>query len=338
MCLYAMWRTSTGTLEVDPAAGQYAGKAGIALFHGGYGESCVVDPDLISPPAGCKVSFDTVGGTEIQPLTGKQRFAGWRKTLPFMGRLKGNVYSFYVEDGNTDCICATYERIPVTLPQPVKQNYSFGGWYYDSGYTKYAGGAGTQLIPAQDMTLYAQWVELELTALDNYQENEGKGAVDLSWQQPDSKEKFYKLYQSGDGENWQQVFLSDMIGKKPSYSGQWAFSGGRCEITVPYTGCYSIKAYGAQGGGYGNHQGGLGGLVSGNFWLKEGETLAIKVGGQNGYNGGGPSQTYGDGGGYTLVSSSNSGVLLVAGGGGGAGLRVRPRCPRRRPWRDNGPL
>lgn len=25
-------------------------------------------------------------------------------------------------------------------------------------------------------------------------------------------------------------------------------------------------------------------------------------------------------------------------GGGGAGLRVRPRCPRRRPWRDNGPL
>ncbi|MDE7252101.1 MAG: InlB B-repeat-containing protein [Acetatifactor sp.] len=319
VCLYAMWRASTGTLEVDPAAGQYAGKAGIALFHGGYGESCVVDPDLISPPAGCKVSFDTVGGTEIQPLTGKQRFAGWRKTLPFMGRLKGNVYSFYVEDGNTDCICATYERIPVTLPQPVKQNYSFGGWYYDSGYTKYAGGAGTQLIPAQDMTLYAQWVELELTALDNYQENEGKGAVDLSWQQPDSKEKFYKLYQSGDGENWQQVFLSDMIGKKPSYSGQWAFSGGRCEITVPYTGCYSIKAYGAQGGGYGNHQGGLGGLVSGNFWLKEGETLAIKVGGQNGYNGGGPSQTYGDGGGYTLVSSSNSGVLLVAGGGGGAG-------------------
>lgn len=319
VCLYAMWRASAGTLEVDPAEGQYAGKSDIARFHGIYGESYEVDPNLISPPAGCKVSFDTVGGAEIQPLIGEQCFSGWRKALPFMGKLKGNVYSFYVEDGNTDRICATYERVPVTLPKPVKKNYSFGGWYYDSGYTRYAGGAGTQLLPTQDMTLYAQWVELELTAVDNYQENEGKGAVDLSWRQPDSKEKLYKLYQSEDGENWQQVFVSDMIGEEPTYSGQWDFSGERCEITVPYTGYYSIKAYGAQGGGYGAHQGGLGGLVSGNFWLKEGETLAIKVGGQDGYNGGGTSQDYGTGGGYTLVSSSNSGVLLVAGGGGGAG-------------------
>ncbi|MCM1091136.1 MAG: InlB B-repeat-containing protein [Butyrivibrio sp.] len=319
VCLYAMWRKSSGILEVDPSAGQYAGKSDIAIFKGSYGESCVVNPNLLTPPAGYKVSFDTVGGEALQALIGEQRFAGWRKTPPFMGKLKGNVYSFYVEDGNVDRIYATYERMTVTLPKPVKQGYSFGGWYYDSGYTRYVGGAGTQLLPTQDMTLYAKWVELELTALDNYTENEGKGAVDLSWQQPDNTEKIYKLYQSGDGESWQQVFLAGMVGETPSYSGKLDYSGKRYELTVTYTGCYSIKAYGAQGGSYGTHQGGLGGMVSGSFWLKKGETIAVKIGGQNGYNGGGSSQTYGAGGGYTLVSSSNSGVLLIAGGGGGAG-------------------
>ena len=317
--LYAMWRESAGALAVDPAAGKYAGKSGVVLFKGSYGESCALNPNLLSPPTGCKVLFDAMGGEEIQALIGEQRFAGWRKTLPFMGKLKENVYYFYVKDGNVDHIHATYERVPVTLPRPVKQNYSFGGWYYDREYTRYAGGAGTSLLPTRDMTLYAQWVELELTALDNYQENGGRGAVDLSWRQPDGKEKFYKLYQSGDGESWQQVFVADAIGKKPSYSERWDFSGERHEITVPYSGYYSVKAYGAQGGGYGKRKGGLGGLASGSFWLQKGETLAIKVGGQDGYNGGGRSQTYGSGGGYTLVSSSNLGVLLVAGGGGGAG-------------------
>lgn len=45
------------------------------------------------------------------------------------------------------------------------------------------------------MTLYAQWVDLRLQAVDNYEVNDGKGAVDLSWSQSDQNNKTYLVYQ-----------------------------------------------------------------------------------------------------------------------------------------------
>jgi Glycine rich protein/PEP-CTERM motif len=84
--------------------------------------------------------------------------------------------------------------------------------------------------------------------------------------------------------------------------------------TVTDTGTYLITAAGAQGGTGGNspYVGGMGALVSGEFYLTAGSVLQIAVGqmglSTNG-NGGG-------GGGSFVVDASNN-PLLVAGGGGG---------------------
>ena len=89
--------------------------------------------------------------------------------------------------------------------------------------------------------------------------------------------------------------------------------------TVPYSGTYTIEAYGAEGGvstgesGGGSYTGGLGAYISGDFSLNAGDTIIILIGqqGQNGNCGSG-------GGGGTFVH--NGSQLLIAAGGGGGGF------------------
>src|SRR5699024_6043165 len=65
---------------------------------------------------------------------------------------------------------------------------------------------------------------------------------------------------------------------------------------APYTGNFKLEAWGAEGGHSGSAKGGKGGYSSGIVHLKQGEIIAIEVGGagtkeQKGYNGGGISGT-----------------------------------------------
>ena len=92
--------------------------------------------------------------------------------------------------------------------------------------------------------------------------------------------------------------------------------------TVPSTGTYRITVYGAQGGANpasrGSNPGGKGAMMSGDFFLTQGENIVILVG-QQGLTG----STYGGGGGGgsfvgKLVDSTLT-PLIIAGGGGGAG-------------------
>ena len=95
-------------------------------------------------------------------------------------------------------------------------------------------------------------------------------------------------------------------------------SGGVQQWIVPYTGTYSMQAYGAQGGHKGSGTGGSGAYVSGEFQFTAGDVLTIIVGQQgtsiqttgNSYGGGG--------GGGTFVFDQSGGPLIIAGGGGGA--------------------
>ena len=318
--LYALWQPARGILEIDPNGGSYAGSCDITVITGQYGESYEIDPDLLNAPLGYRVTFDTKGGEKINELWGTQRFTAWKRVIPFMGKLQENCYLFCVQDGNTDRVLASYVPVPIILPEPRRENYSFGGWYYDEHYTKFAGVAGTEFMPEQDMTLYAQWVELVLTSEDNYVVNGGGGAVDLSWTQPDGQDKTYKLFQSLDGEHWEQIYTADAIGPDDIFEEVYSPAQLDYTVKIPSAGIYSVEACGAQGSGYKLHQGGRGGKVKGFFWFKEGETLTIGVGGRNGLHGGGKGKYYGNGGGYSSVESSRLGLLMIAGGGGGAGL------------------
>ena len=130
---------------------------------------------------------------------------------------------------------------------------------------------------------------------------------------------------------------------------EWTFdfTGEEQTITIPKTGYYSLKTWGAQGGSYSETiVGGYGAYASGTVYLEKGEILYINVGGQGtmnttkeatvvngGYNGGGNGYGHtdkyvGSGGGATHIatksgllstlSSQISSILVVAGGGGGA--------------------
>lgn len=318
--LYAIWKPAEGILEIDPGEGSYMGTTGITSVRGQGGESYEIDMEKLRAPLGYLVTFDTKGGERVGAMQGTQHFAAWNRVAPFLGKLRENCYQFCATDGHTDRIVAVYEPDAILLPEPRKDNYSFGGWYYDEQYTSPAGAAGTEFVPVRNVTLYAQWVELVLTATDNHAANEGKGAVDLSWMQPDGQDKMYKLYQSADGEQWEQIYSAAAIGSEGGFCEEYGPRNSEYTLRIPYSGFYFIEACGAQGSGYGAYKGGLGGTAAGRFWLRQGEKLSVGVGSQEGHHGGGDGELYGNGGGYSSVESNLRGMLLIAGGGGGAGL------------------
>ena len=120
-------------------------------------------------------------------------------------------------------------------------------------------------------------------------------------------------------------------------SKDFSYTGGVQSFTVPATGTYKLEVWGAQGG-YGaaayHSRGGYGGYSYGNISLTKGQQLFVVVGGQGnsgGYNGGGASYKFTNGGGATHIAkttnrgelknyaSYKSEILIVAGGGGGGG-------------------
>ena len=119
------------------------------------------------------------------------------------------------------------------------------------------------------------------------------------------------------------------------------YTGHIQKCRVSKSGWYSIRAWGAQGGGANNDVGGYGGYSYGRFYLNKDEYIYVGVGGQGskysgGYNGGGDggsvngSWGYGGGGashvarrngpiGFSALYNNPSDMIIVAGGGGGNG-------------------
>lgn len=317
--LYAQWEPVESTLQIDPNGGTYEGRSGITEIKKRYGETYTPDDSKIEPPKGYVVTFQVNGGTAIPPETAEMRFCEWAMTLPFSGFFKNGIYRFIAQEGSRDTLRAVYDAGSIVLPAAERNGYSFGGWYYDAEFQLPAGGGGDSITPARDMTLYAQWVNLELKAADNYRAYGGSGAVDLSWQMQDGQGKTYLLYQSIDGKEWAKVNAADDICNKTDIHIGLKKTGKEERYTVPDTGIYTINLSGAQGSSYKSYEGGKGGSAEIRIWLEKGEVLTFEVGGSDGYNGGGNGSVYGGGGGgCTVVSSDKKGIIAVAGGGGGA--------------------
>lgn len=315
--LYAQWKRSESTLVIDANGGRYNGVDKYSLTEP-YSSKYLLQKNLIVSPNGYTVAFETNGGTNVDTITGTMHFVEWMQIQPFNGFVTNDTYMFMAPDRNIDTLKAVYQSDPITLPITTKDGWSFGGWYYDPDFSLPAGGAGDQIIPSKDMTLYAQWVDLRLQSVDNYDANDGKGAVDLSWSQSDQNNKTYLVYQKRENGAWIRVNSADDISSTTVISEAYSFEGQEKQYTIPYTGLYTIKALGAQGASYESYTGGYGGSVGGKFWLRKGEVLTYVVGGQNGYNGGGSASSFGNGGGMTSVVSNQKGTLMIAGGGGGA--------------------
>lgn len=316
--LYAQWEKSQSVLSIDPNGGRYHGFAGVCNISGLYDNTYELHGDSIEAPVGATVHFDTNGGATVPDITGKQEFAGWSFKQPMHGSFRDNVYTYKGKDGTVDYVTATYCPKAIVLPEPYKEGYSFGGWYYDEEGTRIAGAAGDEFLPAKEITLYAYWVDLRLTSEDNYIANSGKGSVNLAWEQKDNLDKTYLIYQKRENGAWQKIHSAEEVSTEKYVSKSCEYTGASGSYTIPYTGFYRLTLQGAQGGSYGSFCGGMGGEVSAVIYLEKGEKLEYVVGGQNGYHGGGTGSAYGNGGGYSSVSTTDRGIILIAGGGGGA--------------------
>ena len=323
--LYAQWKKSRSTLWIDPCGGMYNGSGQILRVPGEYGSQYVFDMDRIIPPSGAKVHFETNGGNDIEDITGDMEFSEWSFEQPFHGELENNIYTYKGKNGAEDYVKAVYDYKAIILPKCQKQGASFAGWYFDKEMTRMAGAAGEEFKTAKNITLYACWVDLKLESTVNSFANEGKGAVDLSWEQKDNREKTYLLYQKQEGGIWEKIHSAEDVSVEKTVNREYTYTGRTESYVIPYTGYYRLTLYGAQGENYKSFQGGKGGMVTAVVYLRKGEVLKFTVGGQNGYNGGGVGTSYGNGGGYTCVGTDEMGNFLIAGGGGGATSLINGR-------------
>lgn len=316
--LYAQWQPAESTLQIDPDGGTYQGRSGVTGIRKRYGETYLPDVSLLKPPAGYVVTFQTNGGRPVEPITAVRTFREWAAEQPFSGSFQNGIYRFTSPEGSSDTLRAIYDAGSVVLPRAEREGRSFGGWYYDPEFRLPAGGAGETITPGGNLTLYAQWADLVLTAADNYRAYGGSGAVDLSWRMRDGKEKVYLLYQSLNGREWTKISAVDDVRSETAVHAEFHKKGREETYKIAHAGIYTIALSGAQGGSYGECRGGKGGSLELKLWLEKDEILTFRVGGSDGYGGGGKGSVYGNGGGCTVVSSDRKGVIAVAGGGGGA--------------------
>lgn len=316
--LYAQWSPTRNTLHINPAGGTYNEKSGVTSLVNDYSAVYRPDSGLLKAPAGFTVAFQTQGGNKLSPIEGSRFFREWQLSDHFNGKWENGVYTYQGPDGSEDTLTAVYEMDSITLPLPEKENVSFAGWYYDKECVELAGYAGETLTPEKNITLYAKWVSLLLTGENNYTANNRKGAVDLSWLQPDSVDKSYVVEQKREGNDWLRLASAQEDNINPVVNKTFGYTGRTMTYLVPYTGLYTLTASGAQGGDYGGKAGGKGGRVMGKFWLESGEKITYTVGGRNGFNGGGQGNIFADGGGCTVVKTDRKDTVLIAGGGGGA--------------------
>lgn len=338
--LYARWKKVEGSLIVSPGSSSDIANGAVyndgntaanrffnnstksTTIKGVYTNSYIVDTSKLTAPKMGTVSFNTQGGAYIAPISVYKEFLSWEKSYPFYGRFSDtlNKYVFFSQnDGFVDTLTATWKNNTITLPDASKDGWSFGGWYEDPGCTKPAGGAGEPYTPNGDVTLYAKWSQLVLRSVTDLTVDGGKGGVDLTWSQEDSREKFYKIYQKKEGaSSWTQIYSANDVGGNALWSGNKIEKSvaGTYTVTIPASGFYTIEAYGAQGGDHGSYSGGKGGYVSAKVWLVKGDIITYSVADRT--SGGNGSSTGAAGGGATVVTSSQHGVLAIAGGGGGA--------------------
>lgn len=315
--LFAMWRPVESTLIIDAGDGSFMGKKGKSTVIQKYLSFIEIDESRVEAPNGYHVYFETGGTDAPSMIQSTMHFSGW-KASDIKGEITQDRYCFTADEGNIDTITACYEPDSITLPDIQREDWSFGGWYYDEKCTLPAGTGGDSITVNQDTTLYAKWVTLKLEALNNMTANDRKGAVDLAWEQRDDKEKVYKVYQKELEGNWREVCSKDDISEIKEINTEFEHSKSERTYIVPYNGFYEIEAGGAKGGDYQQNRGGNGGRAGGRFWLFKGEIVTIRTGGTDGYNGGGIGSRYASGGGYTKVSTDRKGTILIAGGGGGA--------------------
>ena len=119
-----------------------------------------------------------------------------------------------------------------------------------------------------------------------------------------------------EADHFSQYILIAQTTYKKQTTWSFVYTGDEDTLTIPATGIYEIKLYGAQGENSDSYEGGKGGFVSAFVSLQKKDMLTIQIAGQDGYpDAGTGAGTHGGGATRLYV---NGALAAVAGGGGGA--------------------
>lgn len=238
-------------------------------------------------------------------------------------------------DGKTGLVEIVHnagETIEVNPPMP-DEGYEFIGWEVTLG--NFDVNSKTYTYTFEDAVIKALW-KAPLRIVKNTLNND---ILNLEWNQNDTFEKEYRIFESADGTTYHPINLLENLGTIVGASNiNWSFKNSQQTYTIPVDGTYILSATGGAGAtGYSTSTRGNGGSATGTTFLEKGTVLYIHTGGagsgaSGGYNGGGSSSGsyYGGGGGgathiatasgqLSTLSSKKDSILLVAGGGGGSG-------------------
>ncbi len=192
-------------------------------------------------------------------------------------------------------------------------NFSFSWTQNGSTFTTASTTATSSTISVGNISVGETWI-CSVTATDGHVTTTPAIATAIVVP-PFSDVTFNNCGQTGETGPSQSSCDSEYFGT--DLEGDVTVTNGLQYWVVPFSGTYSIEAYGAEGGvsngegGGQNFSGGLGAYMYGEFSLTGGDTLVVLVGqqGENGNCGSG-------GGGGTFVHNASQ-LLIVAGGGGG---------------------
>ena len=163
------------------------------------------------------LTYDTkgIGISDRNSDTASYTFNKYEKASNFAGTYDGSKYIFTGPKDSVSILNATYNLGSMTLPDVTvlpqyANDYAFIGWYSEnidvedseSHFDSFIGNAGDTVKLDKDTTLYARYSKLYFatTAFPTF--NENKGATFAEWEQKDSLNKFFRLYQSENGVNW----------------------------------------------------------------------------------------------------------------------------------------
>lgn len=163
---YAIWTINSTTLYIDPNGGSYQGKTGTTTIKGNYGTNT-----LIETPTGAtvKVTYNTMGGSEVEDMTNEYKFSSWTSSGVNGGNYLASAKTFYfnnVTNGGSTTLTASYTAPTFVLPKTARDGYTFNGW--STSATAVGGTAsGTTVSSTSDTTYYATWTVNKYTLTVN---------------------------------------------------------------------------------------------------------------------------------------------------------------------------
>lgn len=162
--LYAKWDYENYKLTVKPGDIEYEGQ---------YLSS--VNVQIPTETAYTVTLVPGEGTLEQTTISANKEFTSW--TLSGKGKISSQEEGWTFEFGASDSILtANYsdEIIPVNLPTPVLEGYSFDGWYLDEELENKLEEPYDKYVPTEDITLYAKYnkgvASIETTIFDTLQD------------------------------------------------------------------------------------------------------------------------------------------------------------------------